>query len=226
LFEKRILATEPMFRGLLLSLVALPLGALAQSPTPDPSSLRAVDAHENMTISADPYTNPERYKGVFGKKSPYDAGILAVRVYFRNDNTSALRINASTIRLVVSPPGGQRQRLGPLTPEEVADRTLLTANPKAARRPFPIPGAAAAPRNKDWTQMVDLLRTVVLGTAVLPPHATTHGIFFFDVNHDFDAVRDSQLYVPDLIYMTDHKALFYFEVDLGEALTNVHTEPR
>jgi hypothetical protein len=74
--------------------------------------------------------------------------------------------------------------------------------------------------------MVDLLRTVVLGTDVLPPHATTHGIFFFDVNHDFDAVRDSQLYVPDLIYMTDHKALFYFEVDLGEALTNVHTEPR
>lgn len=226
MFEKRILATQPMFRGLLLSLVALPLGALAQSPTPDPSSLRAVDAHENMTISADPYTDPERYKGVFGKKSPYDAGILAVRVYFRNDNTSALRINASTIRLVVSPPGGQRQRLGPLTPEEVADRTLLTANPKAARRPFPIPGAAAAPRNKDWTQMVDLLRTVVLGTDVLPPHATTHGIFFFDVNHDFDAVRDSQLYVPDLIYMTDHKALFYFEVDLGEALTNVHTEPR
>lgn len=226
MFEKRILANQTMFRGILLGLVALPLGALAQSPPPDPASLRAVDAHENLTISADPYTDPERYKGVFGKKSPYDAGILAVRVYFRNDNASALRINASTIRLVVSPAGGQRQRLGPLTPEEVADRTLLTANPKAARRPFPIPGAAAAPRNKDWTQMVDLLRTVVLGTDVLPPHATTHGIFFFDVNHDFDAVRDSQLYVPDLIYMTDQKALFYFEIDLGEALTKVHTEPR
>ena len=227
MFEKRILADQPMFRGILLTLLALPLGALAQSAPPDPATLRAVDAHENLTISADPYTDPERYKGgVFGKKSPYDAGILAVQIYFRNDNASALRINASTIRLVVSPPGGQRQRLGPLSPEAVADRTLLTANPKAARRPFPIPGAAAAPRNKDWTQMVDLLRTVVLGTDVLPPHATTHGIFFFDLNHDFDAIRNSELYVPDLIYMTDHNALRYFEIDLGEALTKVHTTPQ
>jgi len=227
LSELCILTNQSMFRGILLTLLALPVGALAQSAPPDPSSLRATDAHENLTISADPYTDPERYRGVFGKKSPYDAGILAVRVYFRNENTSALRINASTIRLVISPPGGQRQRLGPLTPEEVADRTLLTANPNSrSRRPFPIPGTATGPRNKDWTQMVDLLHTVVLGTDVLPPHATTHGIFFFDMDHDFDAIRNSELYVPDLIYMTDHKALFYFEIDLSEALTKVHTEPR
>ncbi len=67
--------------------------------------------------------------------------------------------------------------------------------------------------------MVEVLRTVVLGTDVLPPHATTHGVFFFDMDHDFEAVRDTQLYVPDLIFMTDHKALFYFEIDLSDALT-------
>jgi len=217
----RILANQPMLRQTLLVLLALPLGAFAQNAQntpPDPSTLRARDAHEELTILADPYTDPERYKLVFGKKSPYDAGILAIQVYFRNDNTSAIRINPATIRLVISQSRGQRQRLAPLTAEEVADRTLLNADTDARSRRFPR-GPSPGPRNKDWTQMVEILRTVVLGTDVLPPHATTHGIFFFDMDHDFEAVRDTQLYVPDLIFMTDHKALFYFEIDLGEART-------
>lgn len=214
----RILAKQSMLRRMLLPLLALPLGAFAQSPAPDPSSLRARDAHENLTILADPYLDPERYKGIFGKKSPYDAGIIAIQVYFRNDNPSAIRINPSTIRLVISQPGEQRQRLAPLTAEEVADRTLLNADADPRRRTFPRP-SSAGPRNKDWTQMVDVVRTVILGTDVLPPRATTHGTFFFDMDHDFKAIRNTQLYVPDLIYMTDQKALFYFEIDLGDALT-------
>ncbi len=218
MFEMRILANQSMFRQMLFIALAFPLGAFAQSAPPDPSSLRARDAHENLTIFADPYTDPERYKGVFGKKSPYDAGILAIQVYFRNDNTSAIRINPSTIRLVISQSRGQRQRLAPLTAEEVADRTLLNADTDVRSRRLPR-GPSPGPRNKAWTEMVDILRAVVLGTDVLPPHATTHGIFFFDMDHDFDAVRDTQLYVPDLIFMTDHKALFYFEIDLSDALT-------
>jgi hypothetical protein len=63
--------------------------------------------------------------------------------------------------------------------------------------------------------MTGALRSVALGTDVLPPHATTHGFLFFDMNHNFAAIRNTHLYIPDLAFMTDNKALFFFEVDLA-----------
>lgn len=209
-----------MLRTILTIVVLLPLSALGQSAPPDPMSLRTRDAHQDLTVVADPYLKPERYsKEVFGKNSPYVAGIVAIDVHFRNDNNLPIRLNAETIQLVISQPGQDRQRLGPLTPEDVADRTLLTANANIrARRPFPFPGSSTTPgHSKDWTEMTTTLRSVALGTDVLPPHATTHGFLFFDLNHDFGAIHNTHLYIPDLAFMTDNKALFFFEIDLADA---------
>ncbi len=209
-----------MLRTIFGILLLFPLGALAQSPPPDPMSLRTRDAHQDLTIVADPYLRAMRYtKELFGKDSFYNAGIIAIDVYFKNDNDLPIRLNAATIQLVISQPDQQRQRLGALSPEEVADRTLLTANSNIrAHRPFPFPGSPKGPgHNKDWVDMTTTLRSVALGTDVLPPHATTHGFLFFDLNHDFDAIRYSHLYIPDLSFMTDNKALFFFEIDLAEA---------
>src|SRR5713101_6299554 len=65
-------------------LVSLPF-VLGQTQQ-DPASLPARDSHEGLLIAADPYQDATRYKTRFGKKNPYDAGILAIEVYFRNDN--------------------------------------------------------------------------------------------------------------------------------------------
>ena len=208
-----------MVRAILTLVILLPLNALGQSAPADPMSLPTRDAHQDLTIVADPYLRAERYKKeVFGKDSFYVAGIVAVDVYFRNDNNVPIRLNPSTIQLVISQPGQERQRLGPLTPEEVADRTLLTANSNIrAHRPFPFPSpSSGSGRSKDWTEMTTTLRSVALGTDVLPPHATTHGFLFFDMNHDFSAIRNAHLYIPDLAFMTDNKALFFFEIDLAD----------
>jgi hypothetical protein len=209
-----------MLRPILTIVMLFPLGALGQSAPPDPMSLRTRDAHQDLTIVADPYLKAERYsKEVFGKSSPYTAGIVAIDVYFRNDNNAPIRLNPETIQLVISQPGQERQRLGPLSPEEVADRTLLEANPNVrARRPFPFPGSSSTTgHSKNWTEMTNALHSVALGTDVLPPHATTHGLLFFDLNHDFGAIRNTHLYIPDLAFMTDNKALFFFEIDLADA---------
>jgi hypothetical protein len=209
-----------MHRTILAIVMLFPLGALGQNAPPDPMSLRTRDAHQGLTIAADPYLNAERYKkDVFGKNSFFVAGIIAIDVYFRNDNNVPVRLNPETIQLVISQPGQERQRLGPLSPEDVADRTLLTANANIrARRPFPFPGSSSTTgHSKDWTEMTTTLRSVALGTDVLPPHATTHGFLFFDLNHDFGAIRNTHLYIPDLAFMTDNKALFFFEIDLGDA---------
>ena len=209
-----------MLRAILVVVMFFPLGALAQTAPPaGPMSLPMRDAHQDLTIVADPYLRAARYtKEVFGKDSFYNAGIVAIDVYFRNDNNIPIKVNPGTIQLVIAKPGLDRQRLGPLSPEDVADRTLLTADTNIrAHRPFPFPSPGpSSGHSKDWTSMTTTLRSVALGTDVLPPHATTHGFLFFDVNHDFSAVRNSHLYIPDLAFMTDNKGLFFFEIDLAE----------
>ena len=209
-----------MLRTIVALAILFPLGASGQSAPPDPMSLRTRDAHQNLTIVADPYVRAARYtKEVFGKDSFYSAGIIAIDVYLKNDNDVPIRLNTGSIQLVISQPGQDRQRLNPLSPEEVADRTLLTANSNIrAHRPFPFPGSPKGPgHNKDWVDMTTTLRSVALETDVLPPHATTHGFLFFDMNHDFSAIHNSHLYIPDLAFMTDNKALFFFEIDLADA---------
>jgi hypothetical protein len=209
-----------MLRAILIVALLFPAGAQSPSAPPDPMSLRTRDAHQNLTIVADPYLSAQRYKKeVFGKSSPYDAGIVAIDVYFRNDNDLPIRINPGTIQLIISQPDQERQRLGALSPDEVADRTVLTGNASGrAPRPFPFPVPSASPkRNKEWTEMSTTLRSVALGTDVLAPHSTTHGFLFFDLNHDSGAIRNSHLYIPDLAFMTDNKALFFFEIDLADA---------
>ena len=211
-----------MLLAILIFVLVVPVGAMGQAAPPDPMSLRTRDSHQDLTIVADPYLRAERYsKDVFGKYSFYDAGIVAIDVFFKNDNDSPIRLNPDTFELVTSVPGQDRQRLGILSPEDVADRTLLTGNSNVrVRRPFPFPNPTNGPgHKKDWVEMTTALRSVALGTDILPPHATTHGFLFFDVNHDFGAVRYSHLYIPDLTFMTDKKALFFFEIDLAEAPT-------
>jgi len=194
--------------------------AQAQNAPPDPMTLKARDAHQDLTIIADPYLKADRYKKeTFGKDSFYNAGIIAIDVYFKNDNNAPIRLNGDTIELIISQPGQDRQRLGPLSPEEVANRTLLKAESNIREhRPFPFPNpGSGSGHSKDWVQMTTTLRSVGLSTDVLPPHATTHGFLFFDLNHQFDAIHNSHLYIPDLAFMTDKKALFFFEIDLADA---------
>ena len=209
-----------MLRAILTIVMLFPLGALGQSAPPDPMSLPTRDAHQDLTIVADPYLRAERYKKeVFGKNSFYAAGIIAIDVYFKNDNNvadSPQPRNDPTGHFSARPGSPASGRL---SPEDVADRTLLTANSNIrAHRPFPFPGPhPSSGHSKDWIEMTTTLRSVALGTDVLPPHATTHGFLFFDLNHDFDAIRNTHLYIPDLAFMTDNKALFFFEIDLAAA---------
>ncbi len=196
---------------------------LALSAQVDPLALQTRDVHQNLLVAGDPYLSAERYKVPFGKKSPYDGGILAIDVYFRNDNDSPIRMDLETVRLVVSPPGEERQRLAPLSPEEIADRLVLTArsSPSIPRLPIPIPGSGAkSSKGKAWDEMVTTLRSVGLVTEVLPPRKTIHGFLYFDMNHQYDETRYSHLYIPDLVFMTDKRPLLFFEIDFSSVSKN------
>jgi hypothetical protein len=93
-----------IYRILALTLLC-PLGAFAQTAQVDPLTLRTRDTHQNLTIAADAYVSADRYnKALFGKTSPYEAGIVAINVYFQNDNDSPIRLNLDTILLMISAP--------------------------------------------------------------------------------------------------------------------------
>lgn len=201
--------------------VALAVAGQAQTRV-DPNSLPAKDAHQSVLVAADPYVSADRYKARFsGKHTPYEGGILALEIYARNDNDKPIRINLDTVSLLVSAPGQARQTLGALSPEEVADRVLLKRqkDPRPPRLPLPLPGGIRnTGKGKEWEAFATELSSVALSSDVLPPNATVHGFFYFDIDHHYDWLANARFELPDLEFMLDKKALFFFEVDLAPAV--------
>jgi hypothetical protein len=191
--------------------------ARAQS---DPASLPARDMHEGLLVAADPYTDAGRYKARFGKKNPYEAGIMAVEVFFRNANDKPIRLSLEAIRLLLKPLGVDRQKLGALAVEDVADRILNKdkPDPTARRKTIPVPGRGPKKsRGKEWDELVASLHSGAFETDLLPPRSTVYGIFFFDIDSHYEWVPYARLYIPDLKFMDTSKPLLYFELDLGVA---------
>src|SRR5712692_6054345 len=186
----------------------------------NPAALPARDAHNGLLVAADPYRDAERCKARFGKKNPFDAGILAIEVFFRNDNDKAIRVELESIRLLLRPTGADRQRLAPLPVEEVADRILDKGkpDPTATRRTIPIPGRGPKKgRGKEWDELAASLRALAFEMDVLPPRSTVHGFLFFDLDRRYDWVPVARLYVPDLKFLPEKQPLLFFEVDLALA---------
>jgi len=202
------------------SAVAFSAWAAARAQT-DPASLPAHDTHEGVLVAANPYLSANEYKDKFGKHTPYDAGILALEIYIRNENDKPIRINPDTISLRFSAPGESPQKIGPLSPEEVTNRVLLRKgkDTKAPRLPVPLPGGIPKTgRGKDWDELYGVLRSASLSTDVLPPNATVHGFLYFDIDHHYERLSTARFELPDLAFMLDNKALFFFEVDLAPAV--------
>src|ERR1700721_4566934 len=102
----------------------------------------ALESHEGVTISAQPWTDAASYKAKFPKKSPLAAGIVAIDTIIRNDSDDSMKVDLEQIRLNVSVSEDNRQALRSLTAEDVADVATESRkkDPTASRRsPIPIP---------------------------------------------------------------------------------------
>jgi hypothetical protein len=187
----------------------------------DPDNLPARDAHQGVVIAVDPYHTQVRAKERFGKKNPFDAGILAVEVVVRNDNDKAVKIDLETPCLLLTVPGQPRQRLVPLDLENVLNKVLYKDGPDPRQpRRRPLPGRFPKPPQppKEWRELEEKWRPMLFEMDVLPPRSTARGVMFFDVNHHFDWLTHARLYVPNLQFVQDGQALLFFEVDLAPAV--------
>jgi hypothetical protein len=195
---------------------ALTLTLAAQT---SPQGMAAHDEHQGCVVSADPYIDAARSKEKFGKKHPQEAGILALEVGFRNDTDKPISVNLERIRLTLQVPGERRQQLEPLDLDDAADRIAEPGGPNPVFSRSPIPGRKVkGGRGKDWQKLRERLKEAALASDVLPPHSTTRGFLFFDVNHRFDWLPHASLYVPELRFIPSREELLYFEVELAPAL--------
>jgi hypothetical protein len=169
-----------------------------------------------MSISADPYTSPQRSKKKFGKANPLPAGILPIAVTLRNETREPIRIGLRAIQLEIRGRGDRLQGIDWLTVDEVAGRI---AHPKGTPAPqsrrFPI-GIPLPQRDKKADKIADILRPLSLDADIVPPMGMIHGFLFFDLGHELSLLANASLYVPDAISMTSKKPLIFFEVRLGK----------
>ena len=204
------------FRSLAGFIVLLALTALAQQP--DPATWLARDSHEGLLLAADPYSSAARSKVKFGKKHPVDFGILPLEVVFRNDNDKPLLVEPTAIRLLLEPPGGQRQQLEPMTVEEVLEMMLYRHGPDMTmpRRPLPLP-KSKPDRSMEYLELESRIRPHALEMFLIPPKSTVRGFLFFHMGRRMENVRYARLYLPDVRFFHNKQPLFFFEVDLAKA---------
>jgi hypothetical protein len=197
----------------------------AQDATQSPKPMRAsiTDSHEGMTVGVEPWTQPSRYKQKFPKKTPLMGGVVAVQVSFRNDSDQSIKVDLQRIRLLVQISEDSRQELNALSAEEVADAVLLKNNgkdPTAKRVPLPIPipsTGVKTQRDAKWSDFRDTCQNAAVPSNVVAAHSTVEGLLYFDLRGEVELVQSSRLYVPNLVTMTDHQPLSYFDIDLGHA---------
>jgi hypothetical protein len=194
--------------------------AASSSARQQPASLKtsALESHEGMTISAQPWVDPALYKEKFHKKSPYAAGIVALQVTFRNDSDDSMKVNLERIRLNVTLSEEDRQALDALTAEQAADVIMKPGAKNVGMRRFPLPiGGPKVGHDKKWTEVEEELREAGVRASIVAPHSSVQGLLYFDLQGQFDLLGSAKLYVPEIVAIEKNRGLMYFEIDLSPA---------
>jgi hypothetical protein len=207
--------------AIIVPLLAGGFFSLAPSAQQPQGTMKAasLEAHEGVTISAQPWTDAASYKAKFPKKSPLAAGIVAVDTMIRNDSDDSMKIDLAQIRLNVTVSEDNRQALRSLTPDDVADVVADNGkkDPTAKHRaPFPIPsGGARVGRDKHWMETQKAAAEAAIPGSIVAPHHVMQGLLYFDLQGQFDLLNTAHLYIPDVRALEKNHPLLYFEIDLS-----------
>jgi hypothetical protein len=205
---------------LILAFLAAPSLFAQKGASQQPSALKtaSLESHEGMTITARPWTDPASYKEKFPKKSPFEAGIAAVQVGFRNDSDDSLKVNLERIRLNVSLSEEDHQSLYPLTSEQAADVITRPGWKNVTVKRLPIPlGGPKMGHDKKWVEVEKSLSDAGVQASVVAPHSTVQGLLYFDLRSQFDLLNAAHLYVPEIVAIEKNRSLMYFEIDLSRS---------
>jgi hypothetical protein len=220
-YYNRMKNAHLLLLALFIPLALLPVSASTpvdpqQQSSSQPLKTASLDSHDGLTVAADPWLSAERYKTTFPKKLPYSAGVLAIKMNFRNDSDESIKIGIERIRLNLTFDENNRQDLPALTSELLADAVL---HPKVkgtskSRLPIPLPSSPGG-RDKHWQEYQKLAEDAGLHSNVIAPHSSIEGLLYFDLQGQFDLLSNAHLYIPDLLSLEKNRALMYFDLDLS-----------
>ena len=188
----------------------------SQSGGTTPLTTASLDSHEGLTVAADPWLSADRYKPTFPKKTPFGAGVVAIKVTFRNDSDESIKIGIDRIRLNLTFDDNNRQELPALSSELLADTVLhpkLKGTSKP-RLPIPLPTSPGG-RDKNWQEYKKLAEDAGFHAGVVAPHSTVAGLLYFDLQNQFELLQNAHLYIPDLLSLEKNQTLMYFDIDLS-----------
>ena len=190
----------------------------AQQPPASTLKAAALESHEGVTISAQPWTDAASYKAKFPKKSPLTWGIVAINTTIRNDSDDSMKVDLEQIRLNVTVSEENRQALPSLSADDVADASTESQkkDPTETRRsPIPIPKGPKTGRDKHWMEMQKAAADAAIASSIVAPHHSVQGLLYFDLQGQLDLLHTAHLYVPDVRALEKNHALVYFEIDLS-----------
>jgi len=195
------------------------IGAFSSQQPSSTLRAAAVESHEGVTISAQPWMDSGLYKTKFPKKTPFAAGIVAINTVFRNDSDDSMKVDLEQIRLNVTLDEDNRQALHPMTADDVAD--VMSDNgkkdpTKTRKLPLPIPsGGPKVGRDKKWTEFQRAAADAGVNSSIVAPHHSVEGLLYFDLQFQNDLLNTAHLYIPDIRALEKNHPLLYFEIDLS-----------
>ena len=177
---------------------ALPDKKDEQKFTPEPAASYPHQTSEKVTIGVKPYFDDADVRPVFGKKNPYNYGVLPVLVVIQNDSAKTIRV--SPFEAIWVTPDRERIEATP-----AKDVRFLTA----PRRPTSLPGPPGIPKlgHKNPLDTWEI-EGRAFAAQMLPPGQSASGFVYFQTGYE----RGATVYLSGLKEVDTGRELLYFEI--------------
>jgi hypothetical protein len=159
---------------------------------------------ENVTIGVKAYFDDADVRPVFGKKNPYNYGVMPVLVVIQNDSGKTIRLQP--LQAVWVTPS--RDRIDATPAKDVRYVT-------APRRPNSLPGPPGTlPKVIGHKNPLDSgeIEVRAFAAQMLPPGQSASGFFYFQTGYQ----KGASLYLSGLKEAESGRELLYFEIPMPE----------
>ena len=168
------------------------------------SSYETKQAQEKVTVAAVPYVNDDELRAAFGKKNPYQYGILPVLVIVQNDSAKALRLDLKTE--YVDPDGRHIDSVPASELQYIA--VAPKRNDVGGSIPLPTGPIGRGPKKNPLSGWE--IEGRAFSARMLPPGESVSGFFYFRAR----PAPGASLYLTGIHEASSGREFFYFEIPL------------
>lgn len=171
----------------------------------------ARDAHEGLTVAAEPFDTPDEVREAFGKNDPHRVGILPLLLVITNNSDKAVRLDNLKVEFITY----NRQKIEPTAARDVAAR-MRKQTQTSGNIPVPKPRIGLPGVGGESDRGLDVLINA-FEVRMAVPRSTVAGFLYFDTGRLQNWISGSKLFLTGMKWANNGQELMYFEVDLDQA---------